>query len=194
MNAFELGLLEKLNLALGNRFLDAVMPLITFLGNNGYIWIAVAVIFLLIARYRKAGYTLVIALLTEWGLVNGILKPLVGRARPFVLDPTFPLIATPPHDASFPSGHAAVSFACAYVIYHFNKRWGIVAYVLAGLIAFSRLYLFFHFPTDVLGGIVIGLAVGAFAVWLVKWIDKRWLDGKVGDSAGEKSDAIEIAS
>jgi len=191
MNAFELGLLERLNLVVGNRVFDAIMPVITALANNGYIWIVIAVALLLFARYRKAGVTLAVALLTEWGLVNGLLKPLVGRIRPFALDPSFPLIATPPHDASFPSGHAAVSFAAAYVIYHFNKRAGIAAYVLAALIAFSRLYLFFHFPTDVLAGTIIGIAVGAFAVWLVTWADKKWMGGKLGAAGDVEVEQVE---
>jgi len=194
MNQFELGLLESLDRIVRNSFLDAVMPTITALANNGLTWVVLAIVLLVIAKYRKVGLTLAIAILVEWGLVNGILKPLVGRSRPFELDPTFPLLATPPHDASFPSGHAAISFAAAYVIYHFNKRWGIVAYVLAALIALSRLYLFFHFPSDVIAGTLIGIAVGAFAVWLVTWLEPRWCKNKTDDTTQGESDELECVA
>jgi len=167
MNLFELRVLDALTSAVSNPVLDRVMVLISTLGNSGWIWIALAALMLCVGRYRKAGVTLAVALVTDLALVNGIIKPLVDRTRPFVLNPDALLLISPPKDGSFPSGHTAASFAAASVIYHFNKRCGVAAYVFATLMALSRLYLYVHYPTDVLGGIIIGILIGIFAVWLV---------------------------
>lgn len=174
MNQIELFILDTLVRGLSNAFFDVVMPLITWLGNSGRFWIAVAVVFLCIRATRKTGVTLAGALLLELALVDGLLKPLIGRARPFMLNPTVTLLITRPTDGSFPSGHTSTSFAAAFVIFHFNKKWGIAAYVLAALIAFSRLYLYVHFPSDVLGGMVIGTLIGMFTVWVADKAVDRW--------------------
>lgn len=72
-----------------------------------------------------------------------------------------------PHGHSFPSGHTASAFAAAFALWLQNWKLGVPALVLAAFIAFTRLYLYVHFPTDVLGGLVLGLALGFFASWLV---------------------------
>ena len=75
-----------------------------------------------------------------------------------------------PTDYSFPSGHTCASFACTLVLYRIlPKKYGVPAVLLAALIAFSRLYVGVHYPTDVLGG----LAVGIFSSCLVLWIGKK---------------------
>ena len=67
------------------------------------------------------------------------------------------------------------SFAAATALWHTDRRLGIPAFILAALIAFSRLYLYVHYPTDVLGGIVIGLLLGNLAIYLFTRFDKRRL-------------------
>jgi undecaprenyl-diphosphatase len=86
------------------------------------------------------------------------LKALIPRHRPRV-ETLVPRL----HDHSFPSGHAATSFACAVVLASFAPRWRVPLYALAVLIAFSRLYVGVHFPLDVLGGAALGVLV-AFVV------------------------------
>ena len=179
MNQFELGLLDSFTSALKNPFFDFLMPKITMLANSGWIWIVVAVLMLLFRQYRKAGITLSLALISELIFVNAFLKPFFDRIRPFQLNPAAVLLVKPPADGSFPSGHTAVSFAAAYVIYHYNKKWGIAAYILATLIAFSRLYLYLHFPTDVLGGIIIGTLIGIYAIWLSEFVIRRWIPKRI---------------
>ena len=102
------------------------------------------------------------ALVLDMVLCNGILKPLVGRARPFTANPSIQLLVSKPADYSFPSGHTAAAFAAVSALFFAGEKkiWK-GALVLAVLIAFSRLYLYVHYPTDVLGGAV----VGAFAAW-----------------------------
>jgi len=173
MNQFELGILDWLTTNVSHPLLDTVMPWISKLGNSGMIWIIIAVALLLFKAHRKTALTLGAALITDLLVVNVVLKPLINRIRPFILNPDYLLVATPPADGSFPSGHTAASFAAAYVLYRFNRTWGTVAYVLATAIAFSRMYLYFHYPTDILAGGIIGTLIGVFAVWFVNHFWKR---------------------
>ena len=87
---------------------------------------------------------------------NLVLKPLAARPRPCWIDEQVKLLVAAPKDYSFPSGHSAASFAAAVSIFVMHKKEGAAALILACLIAFSRLYLFVHFPTDVLAGIAVG--------------------------------------
>jgi len=156
-----------------NSFLDKIMPLITKLGNVGIFWIALACFFILIKKYRKIGIMLFISIFLCALTGNIILKPLVKRIRPFDLVHFTQLLISAPKDFSFPSGHTMASFASATVIISQNKKWGMYAFILAFLIGFSRLYLFVHFPSDVIMGAVIGCILGIISVKLFnKFIDK----------------------
>ena len=144
---------------------DLLMPVITALGNGGIIWIIWAVILLLIPRYRKTGLAMAIAMALGLLVCNLTLKPLIGRVRPFdyqaqFFGRTIELLIAPPHDYSFPSGHTIASFEAATVLLLNGKKMGIPALILALLIAFSRLYLYVHYPTDVLASILLGTAFG----------------------------------
>ena len=116
---------------------------------------------------------LMAALLVDLVICNGILKPLVHRIRPFDVKTGIELLVKRPTDYSFPSGHTAASFASVTALYLAGeKKLWIPALVLAVLIAFSRLYLYVHYPTDVLGGVVAGLAAGALGYWLMKKVSE----------------------
>ena len=159
---------------LHNPVLDFLMYQITCLGNGGLIWlvIAAAMLFVLPKRYRKTGATVVAALLISLVICNGIMKNLYQRVRPFHADTTFEnlyRVFDRIYDWSFPSGHTSASFAAAVAIRLWNKKEGIGALVLAALISFSRLYLTVHYPTDVLGGMFVGI----FSSCLVLWIGKK---------------------
>jgi len=153
--------------------LDVIMPIISALGNGGLIWIVTAVIFLCLKKYRNIGITLAAALILCLLIGNLGLKPLIARIRPFDVNPDIVLLIPPPKDYSFPSGHTMSSFASATVIFWYNKRFGICALILGSAIAFSRLYLYVHYPTDILGGIIIGIVIGIAAVLLVRIIRKK---------------------
>ena len=147
-----------------NPVLDAFFSAVTHLGDTGIVWIVLAVVLLCIRKTRPLGVCMALALIFDLLLCNMLLKPLVGRIRPYELREVALLIKAP-HDASFPSGHAAVSFAAAGVLALRRSKLAIPALILASLIAFSRLYLYVHFPTDVIGGILVGLlcaALGCF--------------------------------
>lgn len=143
-----------------NAFLDFIMPKITFLGNAGLIWILAAVMMLIFKKYRKNGIMLVISLGCCFVIGNLLLKNIVARPRPCWINESVNMLISIPTDSSFPSGHTMSAFAAAAVIMYTNRKWGIAAYILAVLIAFSRLYLYVHFPTDVMAGAVIGTAIG----------------------------------
>ena len=141
------------------KVLDKMMPGISAVGNNGYIWIALAFLFICIRHYRICGYTMMGAILICAVICNLIIKPAVARFRPCHTVSSMPLLIRRPTDYSFPSGHTISSFAAAMVLFHFHYIIGIAAFVLAFLIAFSRVYLFVHYPTDVLVGACLGMLI-----------------------------------
>ena len=149
--------------------LTPFMKIVTFLGNGGWFWILCAVVLLAIPKTRKTGYAAVFSLIFGAIVTNLLLKNIVARPRPFAeIEALIPLIAKPT-DFSFPSGHTTASFAVALVMLRMlPKKIGIPAVVLAALVAFSRLYLGVHYPTDVLVGFLVALMGSTVAVWIVR--------------------------
>lgn len=143
-------------------FLDTLMPLITALGEYGALWILLTALLLIRKDTRKTGVTLAVALALDVLLCNVILKPLVARPRPFALREV-ELLVRAPRDFSFPSGHAAASFAAAGALLFSKSRGRWAALLLAAAIALSRLYLYVHYPSDVVCGTVLGLLCGFLA-------------------------------
>lgn len=154
--------------------LDKILAFITSLGNAGIIWIVLAVVLLILPKTRKTGIIVVAALLMDLVLCNLILKNLVARVRPYDVNTAIAILIKKPLDFSFPSGHTAASFAAMTALFlaKMKKAW-IAALVLAVLIAFSRLYFYVHYPTDVLGGAVVGILSGIIGYAIVEKIDKR---------------------
>lgn len=142
---------------------------ITFLGDGGWFWILLAVVLLIMKKTRKAGVAAAIALVIGALITNVCLKNMVARVRPYDTYSALIPIVKRPIDWSFPSGHTCASFASAFVYFRLlPKKYGIPALVLACMIAFSRLYLGVHYPTDVLAGFLIGLLASVLAVWMVR--------------------------
>lgn len=168
MTQLDFFILDWIQTHLRCGFLDAVMPKITALGEAGIVWIVLAVVLLAIPKTRKLGAAIAVALILDLLLCNILIKPLVHRPRPFHLRPEIKLLIAPPGEFSFPSGHTAASFAAAGALLFSKSRGWIPAMLLALAIGLSRLYLYVHFPTDVLGGILLGLFCGAAGVFCVK--------------------------
>ena len=158
--SIELPVLNGIQAVFRCQILDRLLPAVSRLCDHGEIWILLAVILLAVPRTRRAGLALSCALLLELTACNLILKPLFGRARPFTLAPELELLVHPPGDPSFPSGHTAASFASAWALRQSGSPLWRPALALAAVIAFSRLYLFVHWPSDVLGGILLGMLTG----------------------------------
>lgn len=144
-----------------NSICDIFFKNITHLGDAGIFWIVLTIVLLCFRQTRKAGIYSACALFLSLIVNNLILKNLIGRVRPYELIEGLQCIVGPAHDASFPSGHTGASFASAVSIHkQIPKKYAVFFIVLASLIAFSRLYVGIHYPTDVLGGLVTGIGIG----------------------------------
>ncbi len=157
-----------------NPILTPVFTFITTLGNAGTIWILFCIVLLSKKNTRRIGAMGIAALLGSVVINNYLLKNLVERPRPFdIIEGLHPLV-TRPKDFSFPSGHTSSSFAAATVFYrNLPKRFGMWMLLLATLIGVSRLYVGVHYPSDVLVGIFVGVAIGFAAEGFVCWIQKK---------------------
>ena len=167
---------------LRNDILTPIFKVITTLGDKGIFWIAVAVL-LLILRKWKLGGSVSIALILMLIINNMVLKELIDRTRPYEVVEGLVSVIGPVHNSpSFPSGHTAGSFAAATVLFlKAPKRYGVPALILAVLIGFSRLYLGVHYPTDVLGGMVVGIICALLGIFIVDRIEKVVLKKKSGN-------------
>ena len=168
----ELNILDWIQ-TLHTPFLDKIMVFITRLGDAGIIWIVLSIVLLLIPKTRKSGAVMVVALVVDVLLCNIVLKNLVARTRPYDVNTGVHLLVAKLHDYSFPSGHTAASFTAVVALsFAGEKRAWKAALVLACLIAFSRMYLYVHYPTDVLGGVLVGILAGYGGYRVVKALEQ----------------------
>ena len=167
MQQTELVILEWIQRNVRCDVLDAFFPMFTTLANHGEVWIVLALLLILGKKTRQTGLSVGTGLLLDFVVCNLTLKPLIGRIRPFAVN-TVELLVEAPLDASFPSGHTAVSFAAVGALYTAGSPLWKPAAGIAALMAFSRLYLYVHWPTDILGGVIVGWLCGCLGAKLVK--------------------------
>lgn len=155
---------ENLRTPLGNL----IIPIWSRLGDGGLIWIAAAVLLLCFRRTRRAGVLALGGLLLDFICINGILKHLVARPRPWLVVEGLDTILYHHDPNSFPSGHTGAAFAFAAAVYReLPRAWmGIVAVLAAVCMGWSRIYVAVHFPSDVIAGAVVGALCGLLAAWL----------------------------
>ena len=152
-----------------NAVLDPVMTTITQFGDGGIFWIMMAILMLCIRNIRRTGLACALSMIIGLVVTNLILKNLVARVRPYDLIEGLTVLVSKPHDWSFPSGHTTNALAAAWVMFtQLPRKYGVPALILALLIAFSRMYVGVHYPTDVLGGIVVGCGAAWCAYRVVK--------------------------
>ena len=172
LNSYELNILDFIAKHIKCAFLDLFMPLITLLGEDGIFFIALAVVMLFFKKTRKTGLCIGAALLMGFIVGNLTMKPLFARMRPYDFNTAFDkssMLVEALSDYSFPSGHTQCVFESCVVLFLTQKRYiGIPALVLCSVVAFSRLYLYVHYPTDVLVGAILGTLFALLSVKLVE--------------------------
>lgn len=172
MNA-ELTFLNALQ-ALRTPALDGVMRFFTHLGDSGFVWLALTALLLAFRRTRRAAGCWRRHCSSTPSSAISFSSQRVGRIRPCDVLTEVELLIPRPEDFSFPSGHTAASFASVTALWLAGKkRWAMAALPLAVLIAFSRMYLCVHFPTDILGGAVLGTACGWLGAWAIKKLEEN---------------------
>ena len=150
--------------------LDEIMPWITYLGDAGLIWIGWALVLCCFPEKRKTGLLMIFALVITYVISTLGLKNVFARQRPCVQFPEA-LFFVCPGGFSFPSGHSISSFCAAGVLFFRHEKGAGIALFIALMIAFSRIYLFVHFPFDVLAGGLLGTGTAYALVVLQK---KYW--------------------
>ncbi len=167
---WELEILHRIQES-ATEFGAAFWSFITYFGESGIFWIAVALFLLCFKKTRLWGITMSFALVMGLVLGNGVMKNLFARPRPYTLDPDLHLRllwGEMTKDYSFPSGHTLASFEAAVSLFLYRKKWGIAALTLAILIAFSRVFLLVHYPSDVIAGAALGTLFAVLASHLAK--------------------------
>ena len=181
--SFDLPILEWIQANMQSGFMDIAMPLITLLSEDGIFWMVLATILLLFPKQRRSGLGMWFALAMGLIICNMILKPLVGRIRPYDFQElyngvTIKLLISGLSDNTFPSGHTIAAFEASVALLCGNKKLGIPAVIMAVLVAFSRLYLYVHYPTDVFASIILGSILAVIGYWLAGKIVKPIKKGK----------------
>ncbi|MEI8105221.1 MAG: phosphatase PAP2 family protein [Actinomycetes bacterium] len=134
--------------------LDPFVTAFTYAGTDGALWVVLAATVALAWRAPRV-VVAVVAAASVSQIAAATLQALFGRARPNEVR-----LVSLPHSHSFPSGHAATSFACATVLASLIPRWRLPVIALAAAVAVSRLYVGVHYPSDVIAGALVGAAVG----------------------------------
>ena len=180
--SFDLPILDWIQANLQSGFMDTIMPIVTVFGDAGIFWMAWATLLLIFKKHRRTGLGVWFALAMGLVVCNMIMKPMVGRIRPYdfqinELGKTWndillagKLLVETPHDFSFPSGHTIASFEACTVLLLNSKLMGIPAVILAIAIAFSRMYLYVHYPTDVIFSVFAGILFGIIGNLIAKKI------------------------
>ena len=157
---FDMVILDLIQDNIKSGLMDSIMPLISHLGDSGLVWIILSIGLVIPKKTRKLGFVMIIALVLNGIICNIILKPMLARIRPFDVNTSIKLLINKPRDFSFPSGHTSASFTAASVLFFRRSKLFVPSLILATLIGFSRLYLYVHYASDVVGGIIMGIVCG----------------------------------
>jgi undecaprenyl-diphosphatase len=192
---FDSSVLDLIQQHMRSDFLDVIMSGLTFFGEKGLGFIVIGLLLLIPRKTRRGAAAGLVAMLIGALVGELALKHFFCRPRPFVdfeLVHGYPMpfeLPFLPSGYSFPSGHACAAFAFAVSLFYSDKRLGIAGVVLASMVAFSRLYLYHHYPTDVIAGILLGTlcALVTIAVFKRFKIDEKLLKNGRRRTPAEKS-------
>lgn len=175
MVAMEADILLWIQNNIRNEVLTPIFKFITTLGNAGVIWIVLSVGLLIPKKTRRVGVLALVSLVLSALIDNVILKNAVARTRPYDVIEGLTSLVGAQKDYSFPSGHTGSAFAAAVVMFRgLPKKFGIPILVFACLMGLSRLYVGVHYPSDVLGGVLIGTGIAL----LIHWSGTAWIEQK----------------
>lgn len=153
-----------------NIVFDTIAILINKIGYGGIMWLFLATFLLLFTPYKKYGVMIILADFLYYLLCAKIIKPNFSRKRPFQQDETIQIIINKPKSSSFPSGHSTIAFSCTIILFFMNPIVGCLALILSFIIAFSRVYLLIHYPSDVIIGSLIGICIGLLSYLIINFI------------------------
>jgi len=168
INKIDSYILIIINKHIQNNFLDILMIAISSLGNLGALWILIAMALLLDKPYKMIGTIVLITLVISTFIGEVVVKHLVRRIRPCNDGNEIKLLIAKPISYSFPSGHTLSSFAVAEVLSVYFTEYKLIFIGIALLIALSRLYLYVHYPTDIIAGIILGLLCSRFVIFVLQ--------------------------
>lgn len=160
VTAWDASVITAISENVNSAFLTTFFRIVTLLGEGGIFWIAAAVVLLFFKKTRRCGICIGASLLIGVIIGNGIIKNVVARPRPYDAIAGIESVVSHLSDYSFPSGHSLCCFEAATALAMNRTRWAIPAYVAAVLVAVSRLFLFVHYPTDVICGALLGILFG----------------------------------
>lgn len=179
---FEFAILDFIQKFFCCPFLDMAIPKISALGNGGLVWIIFTIVLLTMKSTRKYGLYMSLSLIIMLAVCNITLKPIVARMRPFTQNSSVTLLIDEPNDYSFPSGHTMAAFAAATAFFMCylsrkdeekktfcdSKILVIFMFAFAFVIAFTRLYLYVHYPSDVFAALVLGVIDGILSAKIIE--------------------------
>lgn len=166
INQFDNNILRFIENNMHSYIMDKTMIFFTELGNMGIIWIVISILLMLNKKYRIIGIATLAAVALGALLGEGIIKHIIERPRPFVKSSYINLLISKPMSSSFPSGHTTAAFSASGILSSYFRKYSIEIFLLAFVIAFSRLYLYVHYPTDVLAGIILGIISSRIILYL----------------------------
>lgn len=165
---FDISVLDWIQANLRCGFLDSFLVILNYVMTSGILWIAIGVVMLFFRKTRAAGIILLAALAFVFLTGDVLLKHVISRPRPFTVNTDINLLMPKPNGSSFPSTHSGLAAAATTVLLAKKRAFGYAALVLTICIAFSRMYLYFHYPTDVLCGLLLGVLSGLLMLWIAK--------------------------
>lgn len=152
-----------------NAVLDPICKAFAYLGAHGELVIAVTLLLMIIPKTRRTGCVCAVSLAATHIAINILIKPLVERPRPYDAIEGLTSLVGPMSDSSFPSGHTGTTFGCLFVIVlMMPKRYAIPALCFSLFMAYSRMHLGVHYPTDVLAGALLGIGFAVLFTLIYK--------------------------
>ncbi len=169
---FDHALLEffhKLNVGSLGWLFDPILEFVSFLGDDGICLIILSLFLMVFKKTRKVGAAMLGGIIIGALFTNITIKPIVARPRPFQASELYNqwFVDAGSHivgEKSFPSGHTTSAMAAMTgLFFTTNKKVSWTAFIFAIVMGISRIYLCVHYPSDVVGGLIIGFVAGLLA-------------------------------